>query len=325
MNFTFGLLLYNQEKYVIETLESIKYQILNFGNNVECDLILNDDASKDNSLQLASLWLDRNKTLFHSIIINDLKRNYGTVNGQQFIVDNCKTDYYKILACDDILSSKNLFECYRSLDDKTIKSYLRLELFDGVLGFNKELFNKVFYLRSNETYIKAMRKGCFLHSPSTIYKKSLYYSAKCSELNSLFTLFEDDPTWYQMIKNTSDLKIEFNDEVIVLYRISKNSVSNSDDKNNKFRMELEKLSRIYEKDSNGIEKLFFKSKNSKLPKYMRIDRYLDYLDRKKYDKYCSDSVNYIQILNHIKQIIKHEQEYYDLIKRKADIFMQELK
>ena len=49
MNFTFGLLLYNQEEFVIEALESIKYQIINYGNDINVSLIVNDDCSLDHS------------------------------------------------------------------------------------------------------------------------------------------------------------------------------------------------------------------------------------------------------------------------------------
>lgn len=325
MEFTFGLLLFNQEKYVIETLESIKYQIVHYGKNIQCDLILNDDKSSDNSLYYARMWLNINKNLFRNIIVHDLKQNLGTVIGQQFIIDNCKTKNYKILACDDVLSSKNIFECFDLLDDKTIKSYLRLELLNGHLQVNDEVLTKSFYLRKMKEHQIAMRKGNYLHTPSTIYQKKLYYSSNCSDLNSQFTLFEDDPTWYQMIKNTTGLQLDFVDEVIVLYRISNSSVSNSIKKNTIFSKELKKLSLIYEADSKGVERLYFKSRNSNLPKYLRVDKYLDCVYRKIYKCYCTNSKEYKQLIRNIKMIIEREQLYYDSIKEIADDFMKKIK
>lgn len=320
MQFTFGLLLYNQQKYVLETLESIKFQIVNYGENIDCDLIINDDCSKDDSLLYAEKWIHENHHLFRSIIVNRLKENQGTVIGQQFIIDNCKTDYFKLLACDDVLGSKNIFECFNELDNKTIKTYLRLELINGNLNINEEVLMKSYYLRIKGYSLSSMRKGCYFHTPSTIYGKDLYYNAGCCDLNSKFRLFEDDPTWYQMIKNTDDLKIVFVDEVIVLYRMSNTSISNSGIKDNPFSKELRQLSLIYELDSTGLEKLYFKSKNSCLPKFLRFDKYIDYINKIRYKAYCTKSEEYSFLIKRIKQIMMREQVHYDMIKNLAKKF-----
>lgn len=39
-NFIFGVFCYNQENYIIENLESIKYQIVNHGKDINCSIVI---------------------------------------------------------------------------------------------------------------------------------------------------------------------------------------------------------------------------------------------------------------------------------------------
>ena len=52
---------YNSAKYVLETLESIKSQTY---HNIE--LIISDDASQDNTVDICELWLKENKERFRN-------------------------------------------------------------------------------------------------------------------------------------------------------------------------------------------------------------------------------------------------------------------
>lgn len=62
--FRFGVLAYNVEKYIIECLESIKYQIQYFGSEYECRLIVAEDCSTDTILKLIEGWVYKDNGLF---------------------------------------------------------------------------------------------------------------------------------------------------------------------------------------------------------------------------------------------------------------------
>ena len=73
--FTLILVVYNPEHLVLQTLNSIKYQIVTYGDGIDIQLIIADDGSKDNSRNIIDCWLEDNKELFSEIV-----RQYPEVN-----------------------------------------------------------------------------------------------------------------------------------------------------------------------------------------------------------------------------------------------------
>ena len=76
-SFTFVVTSYNQEKVILENLESIKYQIENYGKNINCSLLVCDDCSQDNTIGVVEKWLDNNKDLFYEYKIMTSEKKYG--------------------------------------------------------------------------------------------------------------------------------------------------------------------------------------------------------------------------------------------------------
>ena len=102
MDFTFAVLTYNQEKFILQHLESIKYQIMKFGVDINVNLVVSDDGSKDNTIFLVEKWTNENYELFNDIKILKSTVNQGIVHNYIRLLDNIKTEKFKILAGDDI-------------------------------------------------------------------------------------------------------------------------------------------------------------------------------------------------------------------------------
>lgn len=85
--FTFGILCYNQQKYVIEHLESIKLLINKYGKDVVCSLVVSDDHSRDNTVSNIKLWVDKNRYLFDKVSIIANKKNLGIVKNYLQLVN----------------------------------------------------------------------------------------------------------------------------------------------------------------------------------------------------------------------------------------------
>ena len=107
--FTFAMLTYNQEKYVVEQLESIKYQVLNYGNDFQVYFLLCDDASSDSTVRIAKKWVEKEKIFDDCNFIVSLK-NKGLVNNYIIALKNIKTDLFKLLGGDDLYYKNNVFE-----------------------------------------------------------------------------------------------------------------------------------------------------------------------------------------------------------------------
>lgn len=71
---TIILLSYNAERYIIEALQSIKMQ-----NYPKIELIIIDDCSQDNTVNLEKEWLKDNGNIFTNTKLIAQSKNYGTV------------------------------------------------------------------------------------------------------------------------------------------------------------------------------------------------------------------------------------------------------
>lgn len=100
---------YNQGKYIRENLDSIKAQTY---PNIE--LIIADDASKDNSVEVFDEWLAENKY--------GAKKNYHTQNtGLATVLNECVEmatgKYIKLIAADDFLHPDSIEKCIQKLEE----------------------------------------------------------------------------------------------------------------------------------------------------------------------------------------------------------------
>ena len=313
----FGILTYNQENYVLETLESIKYQKIHYGSEYEVSLIITDDASKDRTVAVMKDWIEKNRVYFEKIDLIANEKNKGTVANFKTIVSKVNDEHLKIIAGDDLIASKNVFEEYKTLNDKKLKTYFRVELCEGKVYYREKFLIDFYYHKNygkgSNYNIKTFRKGKFVHTPSTLYTKQLFVNAECEKNLEGYQLFEDDPMWYSMIKNEKDLEIEFVEQGMVLYRVHNQSVSNAP--NPIFAKDMKRLREQYLKDTRGLEYLYLliRMKTSEWPLYVNPGKYLDKFMNMKRERICKKDPGYQAFKEKIEQQIKEEQKFYDAI------------
>src|SRR5437868_7150756 len=88
------VLCYNHARFVVECLESVKLQ-----NYPNLELIVNDDASTDNSAALIEAWLAENKSIPHRFIHN--KVNRGLCRTLNNALGQASGKYFCGIAADD--------------------------------------------------------------------------------------------------------------------------------------------------------------------------------------------------------------------------------
>ena len=93
-----GILTYNSAKYIVDALESVKNQTY---ENIE--LIVSDDSSKDDTVEICRKWIEENKSRFVNATLLTVEKNTGTsANGNRRLAA-CKGEWLKGLAGDDAL------------------------------------------------------------------------------------------------------------------------------------------------------------------------------------------------------------------------------
>lgn len=89
---------YNSAQFIIETLESAKAQSW---QNIE--LIISDDYSPDNTVELCTNWIANNKNRFVRTEILTVSKNGGVSASCNRSIKAAQTDWIKFIAGDDIL------------------------------------------------------------------------------------------------------------------------------------------------------------------------------------------------------------------------------
>jgi glycosyltransferase involved in cell wall biosynthesis len=130
---------YNHERFVEETLSSIKNQTY---NNIE--LVIIDDCSTDNSAKVIDEWISKSEFncqfIKHTVNTNLCK----TLNEGANL---CKGEYLQFMACDDLLEPdkiENQINCFQTLDANYALIYSDVFIIDD----HSKKKEKTFYQRN---------------------------------------------------------------------------------------------------------------------------------------------------------------------------------
>ncbi len=108
MLFTFIVIAYNEEQYILEALESIHYQIAQYGDNRSYQLILVDDYSVDSTRELMDCWIEKYGELFEGITCIYHDCNMGTCKSVADALAEIKGEFFYVVAGDDLLASTDV-------------------------------------------------------------------------------------------------------------------------------------------------------------------------------------------------------------------------
>lgn len=230
MDFSFGVVTYNSEDTIIETLESIRYQIENYGNNHSCSLIIADDCSMDNTVMRINHWLEKYGSIFQDVKIITSDMNKGVCVNYTKMINAINTEKFVQLAGDDLLCSHNIFKKYEDLDDSEIRVYVLMEFSETNILQNEDSIAKHIYnmkfKHTNKKDLSIMQSFPPYRSVEIVFLKK-YYSEKCLEYLNRYKNFEDDPSIYYILKHNPNIHFNFIFEPHVLYRRSQGALTTS--------------------------------------------------------------------------------------------------
>jgi glycosyltransferase involved in cell wall biosynthesis len=213
---------YNSGEYVLETLESAKAQTY---RNIE--LIITDDCSTDNTLNIVGEWVSENRSEFVNVRVLASSFNSGIPSNCNRGLSGSTGEWVKIIAGDDLLlndciesnlsfvSERNCHFVFSSLDEFNDSG--------GDSYFSRSLTNRQNQFIKSKNQLKYfLRDPVFINSPSFFIRKNLFMLT--GYYDERFKYIEDQPFIYKVL--LSSIPVEFLNKVTVRYRIHKSNLSN---------------------------------------------------------------------------------------------------
>lgn len=253
---------YNSSNYILDTLESTKAQTY---QNIE--LILSDDCSTDDTVEICKSWLVENRERFVRTELITVEKNTGIPANCNRGVKVAQGEWIKFIAGDDILLENCILD---NLSFSKINKNIKI-LFSTIILFKKEEDKiiylgtspslpqkKMFELTAKQQYNTLLRSNWNWVTPSLFIQKRILEDLNFFDIN--YTLFEDYPLWIKATKN--GIKLDFLDLNTVLYRQSQSVMRNTDLWINKkyFKSYLLFFNRHISKDLKRLDKKIYNLK-----------------------------------------------------------------
>ena len=212
-----AIVTYNSSKYIIDTLNSVKAQSY---ENIE--LIISDDCSPDNTVELCRNWMDANKDRF-------VRTKFITVDKNSGVTCNCNRakaaaegQWFKLLAGDDLMMpdciKENVEFITANPEAKIIFS--KTQLFTETEGqinqsdkFLPKPYTKEIFASSAEHQHDCLSQYNFLPAPSSFISEEIF---RKHDYNETYPASEDWAYWFKL--TGLGYRLYFFPSVTTLYR-----------------------------------------------------------------------------------------------------------
>jgi len=317
IDYSFLVLSYNHEDYIIEHLESIKYQIECFGGNKKIKLIINDDASKDKTVLLIEKWLISNKYLFDDVVVLKNKKNIGTCRSITNMMAYVGDSLFKMTAGDDVYSCENIFDLMDQSNYTDIVSGFPIYLCGDDISVKKFVIKNMIasdLIYAGRSLLHRYKSITFDNAPNACYKKYYFKSNDIIDFVNMFDVTEDWPIQISIARANPSAESKLLDKCFVLYRRTEGStylVASSrfgKDKNNIYNNLIN--------DSSFFERFLLKNRQwafnfGKYGRCLNISLYIFFLKYIYNMKIIND--RFLKININIEKINSH----YTLIKKRS--------
>jgi alpha-1,3-rhamnosyltransferase len=212
---------YNSSEFVLETLESAKQQTY---QNVE--LIITDDFSTDNTLEICRIWVEKNKDRFIDTAIITSEKNTGIAPNANRGFKASKGDWIKFIAGDDMLMENCIEELVNYvLNNKNLPITF---IVHGIIPFRKDSEFEVVYppeqlvqRNAHGQLIYLLKRGNSVSGSAFFLERKTF--EKFGGFDERYKLFEDFPLLIKYTKNNQ--KIWLIKKALFKYRIHSNNLS----------------------------------------------------------------------------------------------------
>ena len=216
---------YNSEDTICDTVESIKAQTY---SNIE--LIISDDKSKDNTVEIARAWVEKNRHAFTEVKVITTEKNSGIPGNNNRALKHVTGEYVEFLAADDKMLPDAVAE-YVNFCEKNPKviPIAKVQLFsEEACDFSSVqdycdrcyAFAKLAY---KEQYRQRLMQNTVVAPAAAFYPMELMREIK--GFDEAYRCFEDYPVNLKLMKR--GYRFGLLDKELIGYRISAKSITGS--------------------------------------------------------------------------------------------------
>jgi alpha-1,3-rhamnosyltransferase len=218
---------YNSAKYVLETLESAKTQTY---QNIE--LIVSDDCSIDNTVEICRSWIDENKNRFVRTKLITIDINRGIPANCNRGVMAAQGEWVKLIAGDDKLVRAAIKDVIHFVSGakniRAIDSVVEVYNSNFTKKINEFNFSNAFINRKDITaseqlflFANAFNARRIISTLGVFLRRDLIL--ELNGFNEKYPLLEDAPMWWKILKSNN--KFHYLNATTILYRRHDKAVS----------------------------------------------------------------------------------------------------
>ena len=238
---------FNSAKFIVETLESVKHQTY---KNIE--LIISDDCSTDETVELCRRWIKINKGSFKNVNLLVSEKNLGISGNANRGFNAAQGEWIKPIAGDDAMFKDAVYSGMEYAMKHKMCSIFTSEREEYNENFNQENFirtskdyDSFFYkLDAKEQYKFLLFKN-YVNAVGTFMKREVFI--KVGGFDERFRYLDDAPMNLKITKH--GYKFYFLNKVTVKYRIHNGSIRKVDSKKDmifdKFYEKVREYRKIY--------------------------------------------------------------------------------
>ncbi len=217
---------YNSSDTILETLDSINNQTY---RNLE--LIVSDDCSKDNTVEIVKKWCENIEFPYQVITVNE---NTGIAQNCNRGIRAATGNYVKFVAGDDLLMENAIEEYYNASHEVSDRILIQAKAI--CFGDNAEIVNRMNKIL-NEHYkkldleqkmqMKELLKFNYIVDPAVGLIPKIYFR-EYGMFDDEYKGMEDYPFYFNL--SAKGIRFQLLDKELVKYRIRATSVSQSGSK-----------------------------------------------------------------------------------------------
>ncbi|MEQ8414404.1 MAG: glycosyltransferase [Imperialibacter sp.] len=230
---TVAVTAFNSAKTIEDTLESVKRQSYHL-----LELIISDDASSDNSVELATNWLNKpgNSKRFAGSRIITVPKNTGVSANCNRCIETAQSDWIKFIAGDDILLPNCIEDNMLFADNNPTARIIFSQVEVFVDNFEKENFLRIIpaqfpdnlmhpQFSANDQWKRLLVSDRMHYTPSYFFnRKALDQVGNYDESNRLV---EDYPMWLKL--TAAGERLYYFHKATVGYRMHAKALNNTGD------------------------------------------------------------------------------------------------